>query len=147
MSDTPRSRDLFRVGVASAAALVSAASLTAVGLLAGEEARRFDQTRSRTEAEHAAAVAKATRQRARYDAMMARRRSAALPRRVVLRPRPTRTVVRTHYVQGATSPVVLGGGTVSPASPGSPVVHHQAPVYHAPPPPPPPPPPAPSSGS
>jgi hypothetical protein len=132
MSPTPRSRDRFRLGVSTLTALVSAASITAVGWFAGT----------------AAAAAKAARARAVYDAAVAAQKSAALPRPVILRPRPQRTVVHTQYVSAATSPVVVGGGTVSssPAAPPPSVVHQAAPVYHAPPPPPPPPP-APTSGS
>jgi hypothetical protein len=88
---------------------------------------------------------------------MAQRRSASYPKRVVLRHRPTRTVVRTQYVQGASAPVSVGGGTVSPATPAAPApapapAPANQPANPAPPPPPPPPPPAPpkppkSSGS
>jgi len=146
MSHTPRSRDRFRLGVSSATALVTAASLTAVGWFAGTAAREHQAQQARDAATRAVAEAKAARAKATYDAAVARAKSASLPRRVILRPRPHRTVVRTQYVRSATSPVTVGGGTVSPSSPAGPppVVH--APVVHAPPPPPPPPP-APSSGS
>jgi hypothetical protein len=148
MSPTPRSRDRFRLGVSTLTALVSAASITAVGWFAGTAAREQQVKQARDDAAQAAAAAKAARARAVYDAAVAAQKSAALPRPVILRPRPQRTVVHTQYVSAATSPVVVGGGTVSssPAAPPPSVVHQAAPVYHAPPPPPPPPP-APTSGS
>jgi hypothetical protein len=150
MSPTPRSRDRFRLGVSTLTALVSAASITAVGWFAGTAAREQQAKQARDDAAQATAAAKAARARAIYDAAVAAQKSAALPRPVILRPRPQRTVVHTQYVSAATTPVVVGGGTVSsssssPAAP-PPVVHQAAPVYHAPPPPPPPPP-APTSGS
>jgi hypothetical protein len=147
MSPTPRSRDRFRLGVSSVTALVSAASLTAVGWFAGTAAREQQAKQARDDAAQAVATAKAARAKAEYDAAVAEAKSASFPRRVILRPRPHRTVVHTQYVRSATTPVTVGGGTVSPSSPsGPPPVVHQAPVVHAPPPPPPPPP-APSSGS
>jgi len=147
MSHTPRSRDRFRLGVSSVTALVTAASLTAVGWFAGTAAREHQAQQARDDAARAVAAAKAAKAKATYDAAVARAKSASLPRRVILRPRPHRTVVQTQYVSAATTPVTVGGGTVSPPSPaGPPSVVHHAPVVHAPPPPPPPPP-APSSGS
>ena len=148
MSPTPRSRDRFRLGVSSLTALVSAVSLTAVGWFAGTAARQQQAKQTRDDAAHAVAEAKAARARARYDVAVAAAKSAALPRRVILRPRPQRTVVRTQYVSSATAPVVVGGGTVSaqgPAAPAPPATY-QAPAA-TPAPPPPPPPPAPTSGS
>ncbi len=151
MSPTPRSRDRFRLGVSALTALVSAASITAVGWFAGTAAREQQAKQARDDAAQATANAKAARARAIYDAAVAAQKSAALPRPVILRPRPHRTVVHTQYVNAATSPVVVGGGTVPSSSAAPPVVHQAAPVYHAPAaapaPPPPPPPPAPTSGS
>lgn len=148
MSLSPRRRDAVRVTVTSLTALVGAGSLATVGWFAGSAARQQSADQARADAEHAAAVAKAADARARYDAAMARRRAAAHPR-VVLRPRPTRTVVRTQYVSSAAAPVTVGGGTFTPQAPSAPApAPHPGPVAQpAPPPPPPPPPPAPSSGS
>lgn len=149
MTLTPRRRDAARLGVTSLTALVGASSLAAVGWFAGSAARQHSTEQARADAEHAAAVAKAADAKARYEAAMAQRRSAAFPRRVVLRPRPTRTVVHTRYVTAASGPVIVGGGTVTPQAPSAPAPAPQpGPVAQpAPPPPPPPPPPAPSSGS
>jgi hypothetical protein len=140
-----RSRDRFRLGVSSLTALVSAGSLTAVGWFAGTAAREQQAKQAHDDAARAIATAKAAAARAKYDAAVARQKSASFSRRVVLRARPTRTVVRTQYVQSATTPVTVGGGTFS-SPPGSPppIVRQPPPVHHAPPPPPPP---APSSGS
>jgi len=148
MTPSPRRRDTVRLGISSVTALVGAASLTAVGWFAGAAARQHSTEQARTDAERATAFAKAAEARARYDAAMARRRSASFPREVMFRPRPTRTVVRTQYVQSAAAPVTVGGGTVSTPSQAAPppAAPQAAPVQHAPPPPPPPPP-APSSGS
>lgn len=142
-----RSRDRFRLGVTSLTALVSAASLTAVGWFSGTAAREQQAKQAHDDAANALATAKAASARAKYDAAVARQKSASFPRSVVLRARPTRTVVRTQYVQGAAAPVTVGGGTFSPpSSPGAPppIRHAPPPVHHAPPPPPPH---APSSGS
>ena len=149
MTLSPRGRDVVRLGVSSLTALIGASSLSAVGWFAGAAARQHDTEQARADAEHAAAVAKAADARARYDAAMALRRSAAFPRRVALRPRPTRTVVHTRYVAAASGPVTIGGGTVTSQPPSAPApAPHPGPVANpAPPPPPPPPPPAPSSGS
>ena len=149
MTPTPRSRDRFRLGVSSLTALVTAASLSAVGWFAGSAARQQEAKQAHDDAARAVAEAKAARARATYESAVAAAKSASFPRRVILRPRPQRTVVHTQYVAAATAPVTVGGGTVSsssraPAAP--PQVTHQAPVVHAPPPPPPPPP-APTSGS
>jgi len=148
MTPSPRRRDMVRLGISSVTALVGAASLTAVGWFAGAAARQHSTEQQRTDAERATAYAKAAEARARYDAAMARRRSASFPHELVLRPRPTRTVVRTQYVQSAAAPVTVGGGTVSapPQAAPPPTAPHGAPAPQAPPPPPPPPP-APSSGS
>ena len=148
MSPSPFHRDFFRLGVSSLTAVVSAASLTAVGWFAGTAARQHQAEQARTDAADAVAAARAARATATYEAAVAAAKSASLPRRVILRPRPHRTVVRTQYVQGAQTPVTLGGTTVSPQGPAP-----AAPAYHPPtqssppPPPPPPPPPAPTSGS
>jgi len=149
MTPSPRRRDTLRLGISSVTALAGAASLTAVGWFAGAAARQHNTEQARTDAERATAYAKAAEARARYDAAMARRRSAAFPHEVIYRPRPTRTVVRTQYVQSAAAPVTVGGGTVSTPSQAAPppAAPHAAPAPQAPPPPPPPPPPAPSSGS
>jgi hypothetical protein len=149
MTHTPRRRDRLRLGISTVTALVGAGSLTAVGWFAGTAARQHDTEQARADADHAAAVAKAAAARARYDRALAERRTASFPHRVVLRPRPTRTVVRTQYVQSAAAPVTVGGGTLSsPSGSPPPTPPHSAPAPHAPPPPPPPPPPpAPSSGS
>src|SRR5689334_17763341 len=101
MTQTPRRRDAVRLGISSVTAIVGAGSLTAVGWFAGTAARQHGTEQARADAAHAAAVAKATEARAKYDAAIAARRSAAYPKRVVLRHRPTRTVVHTQYVQGA----------------------------------------------
>jgi len=148
MTPSPRSRDRFRLGVSSLTAAAGVVSMTAVGWFAGAAARQHENQQARDDAARAVTEAKAARQRARYDAAVARQRSAAFPRRVVFRQRPSRTVVSTQYVSGATTPVTVGGGTLTQPSGGSgpaPVVHQ--PVVHSAPPPPPPPPPAPSSGS
>ena len=147
MTPTPRNRDRFRLGVSTLTALVSAVSLTAVGWFAGTAAREQQSKQARDDAAQAVAAAKAVRARAKYDAAVAAAKSASLPRRVILRPRPHRTVVSTQYVKSATAPVIVGGGTVSSSQPAAPPpAANQPPVYHAPPPPPPPPP-APTSGS
>lgn len=148
MTPSPRRRDTLRLGISSVTALAGAASLTAVGWFAGAAARQHSTEQQRTDADRAAAFAKAAEARARYDMAMARRRSAAFPHHVVFRPRPTRTVVRTQYVRSAAVPVTVGGGTVSTPSQAAPppAAPHAAPAPPAPPPPPPPPP-APSSGS
>jgi hypothetical protein len=147
MTPSPRRRDTVRLGISSVTALVGVGSLTAVGWFAGAAARQHTTEQQRTEADRSAAYARAAEAKARYDAAMARRRSASFRRHVVFRPRPTRTVVRTQYVQSAAAPVTVGGGTVSTPSHAAPPP--AGPVHSAPPPPPPPPPrpPAPSSGS
>jgi hypothetical protein len=149
MTHSSRIRDLSRLGVTSLTALVSAVSLTAVGWFAGAAAREQQAKQARDDAASAAAAAKAARAQATYEAAVARAKSASYPHNAILRTRPTRTVVHTRYVQSATAPVVVGGGTFSPgpATPAAPrpTVRHAAPVVHVPPPPPPPP--APSSGS
>ncbi len=149
MTPSPRSRDITRLGVSTLTAVAGAISLTAVGWFAGAAARQHESQQARDDAAQAAAEAKAARARAKYDAAVAKQQSAAFPRRVVLRDRPTRTVVHTQYVQAATAPVTVGGGTfTSPAAPAAPAAPRPGPVAQpAPPPPPPPPPPAPSSGS
>jgi hypothetical protein len=140
-----RSRDRFRLGVSSLTAIVSAGSLTVVGWFAGTAAREQQAKQAHDDAARAIATAKAASARAKYDAAVARQKSASFSKRVVLRARPTRTVVRTQYVQGAAAPVVVGGGTFSPPGSPPPIVHQPPPpVHHTPPPPPPP---APSSGS
>jgi len=145
MTPSPRSRDISRLGVSTLTAVAGAISLTAVGWFAGAAARQHETQQARDDATQAAAEAKAARLKAQYDAAVAKQKSAAYPRRVVLRNRPTRTVVHTQYVQGAAAPVTVGGGTFTPAAPAAP---RPGRVSHpAPPPPPPPPPPAPSSGS
>ena len=144
MTNPSRSRDVFRLGVASVTALVGAGTLTAVGWFTGTAARQHQAAMAKDEHAQAVAAAKAARARWRYDKQLARRL-----RPVILKPRPTRTVVSTRYVHAATSPVTVGGGTFAtpavpaPAAPPA-VVPAAAP---APPPPPPPPPPAPSTGS
>ncbi len=153
MTPTPRSRDRFRLGVSTVTALVTAGSLTAVGWFAGSAAHEQEVKQAHDDAARALADARAARAKATYDAAVAAAKSASLPRRVILRPRPHRTVVHTQYVHAATTPVTVGGTTVT--QPGS-APPAPAPAYHppahsapapAPPPPPPPPPPAPSSGS
>jgi hypothetical protein len=150
MTHPSRIRARFRLGVTSLTALVSAVSLTAVGWFAGAAARDEKVKQARDDAAGAAAAAKAARAQARYEAAVARAKSASYPHQVVLRARPTRTVVHTRYVHSASAPVTVGGGMFVPAPSSAaappPAVHHAAPVVHAPPPPPPPPP-APSSGS
>jgi hypothetical protein len=148
MTHPSRSRDRFRLGVSSVTALVSAVSLTAVGWFAGAAAREQQSKQARDDATRAAAAAKAARAQAKYQAAVARQKSASYPHKVVLRARPTRTVVHTRYVHSAAGPVIVGGGTYNaPSSPSAPppAVHQAPPVQHAPPPPPPPP--APTSGS
>jgi hypothetical protein len=153
MVHTPRGRDTVRLTVSAATAVVGAASLTAVGWLAGAAARQQGVEQARTDAEHSKAVAAAAEAKARYDAAVAERRFGSAAHRVLLRPRPSRTVVHTRYLSASAGSLTVGGGTFStPTSPQAPPVAQQpAPVQHAPPapppPPPPPPPPAPSSGS
>jgi hypothetical protein len=147
MTPSPRSRDLNRLGVSALTATAGAISLTAVGWFAGAAARQHTVQQARDDVAQASAEAKAARVRARYDAAVAKQRSAAYPRRIVFKNRPTRTVVHTQYVKSTTAPVTVGGGTLTaPAAPAPAPVYHPGPVAR-PAPPPPPPPPAPSSGS
>ena len=104
MTPTPRSRDRFRLGVSTLTALVTAGSLTAVGWFAGTAAREQQAKQAHDDAARALADAQAARARAKYDAAVARQKSASFTRRVILRPRPHRTVVHTQYVQSATTP-------------------------------------------
>jgi hypothetical protein len=148
MPPTPRSRDRFRLGISTLTALVTAGSLTAVGWFAGTAAREQQAKQAHDEAARALADAQAARAQATYDAAVAAAKSKSLPRRIILRPRPHRTVVRTQYVHSATTPVTVGGTTVSQPASAPPAPAYHPPAHSAPaPPPPPPPPPAPSSGS
>ena len=143
-----RSRDRFRIGASTLTALVTAGSLTAVGWFAGAAADQQQTKQAHDDAARARADAVAAAAKAKYDAAVARQKSASYTRRVILRPRPHRTVVHTQYVRGAASPVTLGGSTVSQPGAAPPAPAYRPPTHTAPPPPPPPPPPpAPSSGS
>ena len=149
MTPTPRNRDRFRLGVSTLTALVTAGSLTAVGWFAGTAASEQHAKQAHDDAARALADAQAARAKATYDAAVAAAKSASFPRRVILRPRPHRTVVHTQYVHAATTPVTVGGTTVSQPGSAPPAPAYHPPAHSAPaaPPPPPPPPPAPSSGS
>jgi hypothetical protein len=146
---TSRRRDLVRVGVTSLTALAGAGSLTAVGWLAGTADKQHTLDQQTADARKAAAAAKPTPARTRYEVAWAQRRADASPRRVFWRSRPVRTVVRTEYVAAASGPVTVTGGTVSAPAPAPQGPAPRPVVRHAPPPPPPPPAPAPapSSGS
>jgi hypothetical protein len=150
MVHTPRGRDTVRLAVASVTALAGAASLTAVGWLAGAAARQHHAQQAREYDAQAKAMAAAAVAKAKYDQSIAAWRLQQERPRVVLRNRPTRTVTRTTYQRGV--PVTVGGGTFSAAPPSAPSGQAPAPAPHGAPPPapapaPPPPAPAPSSGS
>jgi hypothetical protein len=151
MTNPSRSRDAFRLGVTSVTALVGAGTLTAVGWFAGTAARQHQAAMAADAHAQAVADAKAARAKWRYDVAMAKRRSASFRPRVILKQRPTRTVVSTQYVSAATTPVTVGGGTFAapsaPAPAAAPAAAAPQAAAPAPPPPPPPPPPAPSTGS
>ena len=104
MTPPSRSRDRFRLGVTSLTAIVSATSLTAVGWFAGAAAREQQTKQARDDAANAAATAKAARAQATYEAAVARQKSASYPHKVMLRARPSRTVVHTRYVHSAAAP-------------------------------------------
>jgi hypothetical protein len=147
MTPSPRSRDRFRLGVSTLTAVVTAGSLTAVGWFAGTAASEQQAKQAHQDAARALAEAQAARAKATYDAAVAAAKSASFPRRVILRPRPHRTVVHTQYVRSATTPVTVGGTTVSQPAGSPPAPAYHPPAHSAPAPPPPPPPPAPTSGS
>ena len=145
---SPRSRDRFRIGASTLTALVTAGSLTAVGWFAGAAADQQQTKQAHDDAARARADAKAAAAKAKYDAAVARQKSASYTPRVILRPRPHRTVVHTQYVRGASTPVTIGGSTVSQPGSSTPAPTYRPPTHSTPaPPPPPPPPPAPTSGS
>ncbi|MGC4110799.1 MAG: hypothetical protein QM747_10325 [Nocardioides sp.] len=145
MTFTPRRRDTTRLAIGTLTAALGATSLTAVGWLAGAASRQSADHQADLAREHAEQAARNHRAQLRYEAALAEQQSAASPKRVQLRSRPSRRVVHTRYVRGAT--VTIGGGTLSAPQPPASAPQQPAPVHHAPPPPPPPPPPPTSSGS
>jgi hypothetical protein len=106
MSYTARTRDRHRLAVSAVTGVITAASLTSVGWLTGAAADDFEQDQAEQQAQ-------LRRERAEYDAAVARAQ-----RHDVLRQRPARTRVTTRYVRAAAASAGVGaGGTVSASSP------------------------------
>ncbi|HET7474817.1 MAG TPA: hypothetical protein VFJ97_02190 [Dermatophilaceae bacterium] len=153
----PRRRDRYRTLVTAMTGLTAAASVAAVGLASGVAARATEQeqaAKADRDARRSAQTAAWRQAYADYQAAVAARQGSAAQPVILLRARPSRTIVTTRVVYAVARPGVAaaGGGSArvvrsAGSGPAVRAAAAPAPAGRRAPAPPPPPPPLPSSGS